>query len=784
MRGSMAPKSWLYGLLGIFVILGLAYGLTIPLFESSDEFSHLQVIRYFANERTLPPPVFPDRRADSGAAMAWFLTFHDPPLYYAPPLYHALGAALTFWSPMEDLPARLIPNPAWAKGWSPESTTDPWNKNIYVHLPDETVLQSATVRAALFLRLISLLLACVPIVCAYQMARLLWPERPALALAAAGFVALNPQYIATAASVTNDLLLCALFSLAVLAMVKAIVSQGWGWRQWALLGVIVGLAVLVKQSALLLLPLGAVAILWQTPDVAWRHWRKWLADGAAFGLAALCVGGWWYGMNAMRYGDLLGTATHTQSQVALTGFDLQAAASSFRSYWAAFGWGIPAPDWFYWVMGGIVVVALLGMVKSCVPSGEVIGLITLRLTRSKPCPRGGRSLTAHVSGAGERAPSGEVWRLELPVRRSLAFLSGVLFINGIAFVRWAVSTGAPFGRLLFPSIAASGVLWAWGAGQWFQGKSLRWVSLGLGVGLVCFAAWVPWGLLRPAYVSPYCERLPDDMIPQDMAFENGLRFVGYTDVDQALSPGDHLRVMLYWQAEQAPAELYSVWSQLGPQDPTQYVAGDDRWLGGTLYPSHLWETGTIVQHALELQIPEWTPAPALYWLRFGLVDEQQQRQPLSGGDDVITLGPWRVRNAVKLAAPAYKTDFRLGEAITLAGYDVTIAETVSVTLTWQATGTPDADYTVFVHLIGEDGTLIAQDDGFPAAGAYPTSWWLPGDVIQDHHTLSPAEMPQTSLYFRVGLYERESGQRLPAYAADRERLPDDVIELYPCEGCE
>jgi len=81
----MTPKRWLYGLLGIFVILGLAYGLTIPLFESSDEFSHLQVIRYFANEGTLSPPVFPDRRADSRGAMAWFLTFHDPPLYYAPP---------------------------------------------------------------------------------------------------------------------------------------------------------------------------------------------------------------------------------------------------------------------------------------------------------------------------------------------------------------------------------------------------------------------------------------------------------------------------------------------------------------------------------------------------------------------------------------------------------------------------------------------------------------------------------------------------------------------------
>ncbi|MGC9395749.1 MAG: ArnT family glycosyltransferase [Anaerolineae bacterium] len=399
--GFKTSKSWFYGLLGIFVILGLAYGLTIPLFESSDEFSHLQVIRYFANERTLPPPVFPARRADSGEAMAWVLTFHSPPLYYAPPLYHALGAALTFWAPMEDLPARLIPNPGWEKGWSPESTTAPWNKNIYVHLPDETLAQSATVRATIFLRLVSLLLAWVPVVCAYKMALLLWPERPLVALTAAGFVALNPQYIATAASVTNDLLLCALFSLAVLAMVKAIMGQESGWRRWALLGGGVGMAILVKQSALLLLPLGAVAILWQTPDVAWRHWRKWLLDGAVFGLAALCVGGWWYALNGLRYGDLLGTATHLQSQVPLAGFDLRAAASTFRSYWAAFGWGIPAPAWFYWMMGSIVTLSLLGIVKSCLPGGAM-------------------------------------WALQLPIRRSLLFLGSVVLLNTVAFVRWAV----------------------------------------------------------------------------------------------------------------------------------------------------------------------------------------------------------------------------------------------------------------------------------------------------------------------------------------------------------
>lgn len=737
----MTPKYWLYGLLGIFIILGLVYGCTMPLFESSDEFSHLQVIYYFSKERTLPPPVVPERRADSGEAMAWFLAFHNPPLYYAPPLYHALGAVLTSWSPMEDLPARLIPNPGWEKGWTPQSDTDPWNKNIYVHLPDETFSQSATFRAAMFLRLISLLLGCVPVICAYKMTRLLWPEKPALAAGAAGFVSLNPQFIATAASVTNDLLLCALFSLALWVMVKSVMEQDAPWWQWACLGGIVGWGALVKQSALMLLPLGGLAILWQIPGNILREWRKWLVKGAVFGLAALGVCGWWYGLNAVRYGDSLGMAPHLHSQVALTGFDLQAAISSFRSYWAAFGWGIPAPEWFYWMVGCVVVVSMFGVLKPRLPFGDAGGL-------------------------------------SLPVKRSLYLLGGAFFLNCVAFVRWAVSTGAPFGRLLFPSIAATGVLWAWGLGQVFREQSLRHVFLALGSGALCFAVWVPWGLLHPAYASPYRENLPGNVNSQDMAFANGLHFLGHTHSGKDLYPGDQFDVALYWQAGQVPTELYTVWSQLGPLDPTQYVAGDDRWLGGTLYPSNLWQAGDIVAHVLQLQVPEWTPAPALYWLRLGLVGEdRRQRLPLSAGGDFITLGPWRIRSAITPAAPMYKTDFRLGEAIYLLGYDVAIAETVSVTLTWQSKGVPIMDYTAFVHLVGEDGSLIAQQDSFPAAGNYPTSWWLPGDVVKDLHRLSPEVIPQTPIYLNVGLYDGGNGQRLPVYNGDGERLSGDVIKL-------
>jgi len=807
----MNRHRYLIIVLGMFAALGVLYSATTPLFESSDEFSHLQVIRYMAQARRLPPQVIPYRRAATGADMAWFLGYHSPPLYYAPPLYHALGALLTFWSPLDDLPERLIPSPSWEAGYSPGGDDSPWNKNIYVHLPDEFPAESATMRATVWLRLLSLALGGVTVVCAYCVARLLWPERPTLALGAAVWVAFNPKFIATSASVTNDPLLNALFSLALLLMLRTM-RNGARWPRWAALGALVGTGMLVKQSALALLPLGGLAILGQAEEHAASGERldsyvgKVFKHGAAFGLAALAVGGWWYAYNALRYGDPLGVAPHLAAQVPLKGFDWRALSMTFRSYWSGFAWGITSPVWIYWAIAAVVVIALLGLLRVCLPGGEL-------------------------------------WRLSRMKRRALGILAAAVILNTIALVRWAVVTGAPFGRLLFPSIAATGVLCTWGLGQWvgigtrlLAGIRLvptgaiansdvlaraRWVGLAvLGGGLVLFAAWVPWGLLRPAFASPYCpEGMPETAQRLDMDFVGGVRLLGYEGSEEDLYPGDTLELVSYWQADETPEGLYAVWCQLGPQDPTQRVADNDRWLGGTLYPSCLWRAGDTVRQSCVLRVPEWAPAPALYWVRLGLVDEEHARLSLRSGGNVVTLGPWRVRAegakpGVTPPPPRNPVDARFGEAIRLAGYEVALGDavafppsvppvgeevkfspqrgeleggrttetslaagTIVITLTWAAESIPTADYTVFVHFLDADGTMIGQHDGPPSEGAYPTSWWLPGDVIADHHALSATVPLSALLSLRVGLYDPVTLARLPAYDASGARLQDDAVIL-------
>jgi hypothetical protein len=109
------------------------------------------------------------------------------------------------------------------------------------------------------------------------------------------------------------------------------------------------------------------------------------------------------------------------------------------------------------------------------------------------------------------------------------------------------------------------------------------------------------------------------------------------------------------------------------------------------------------------------------------------------------------------------SDYQFGQELALIGYDISAAPG-AVTLYWQAKEPVATDYTVFVHLVNGDGQIVAQMDGPPREGNYPTSWWGAGEVIVDRHVLSTgalAELPPGEYNLRVGLYKLETGERLP-----------------------
>ena len=763
------PRKWLSLLLALYVGLGVTYAIHTPLFESPDESSHLSVIHYIARHRRLPPRRLPEGRITTSAAMGASLRWAEPPRYYTPPLYHVIGALLTAPFPMTDLPARLIPSPSWEAGYAPQANSDPWNKNVYVHLPDETLAGSATVRAAAILRAFSLLCGAVAVICAHALARTLWPHRPGLALGAAGWVALNPEFLSLSVAVTNDPLTIALFSLALVWMIRLMSRPASRARPtaWAGVGALVGGGLLAKQSALLLLPLGGLAILGQYLPCRGERGSKWDSDptdyqsiealrpvlrqivveGAAFGLTALLVGGGWYLHNALRYGisDTMGLATHFLSQPPLTRFGLAEMWKIFRSYWAAFGWTlILAPTWVYALIGVAVSIAVAGIARSLWPSGAF-------------------------------------WRLDPRARWGMALLALAFALNAASLIRWAMATGAPYGRLLFPTIAPVGVWMAWGWAQWMGQRAGRWLVGGIVGCAVLFVALSPWLLIRPAFDSPYRETVPARAAATNAVFEGGVRLAGYLAPEGDIHPGERFPLTAYWQATAPLGERFTAWVQLTPADPTARIAGETRWLGGTLYPSEHWRAGDVVAQPTTLEMPAWAPAPALVWARLGVLDANGRRVSLADGSgDHAALGPWRVRPIDSPPAPAHTREVVFGDPalIELRGYDLAVSDaSLTVTLTWATQSVPPQDYTVFVHLMDAEGELLAQDDAPPNAGRYPTSWWLSGDVIRDPHTLALPGAPSAGWELRVGLYDPATGARLPAWDDEGQRLPGDSATL-------
>lgn len=60
---------------------------------------------------------------------------------------------------------------------------------------------------------------------------------------------------------------------------------------------------------------------------------------------------------------------------------------------------------------------------------------------------------------------------------------------------------------------------------------------------------------------------------------------------------------------------------------------------------------------------------------------------------------------------------------------------IKVTLYWRALKPMDQLFTEFVHLIDEDGIIVAQRDTWPGRGMYPTIGWQPGRAFADEFYL-------------------------------------------------
>lgn len=232
---------------------------------------------------------------------------------------------------------------------------------------------------------------------------------------------------------------------------------------------------------------------------------------------------------------------------------------------------------------------------------------------------------------------------------------------------------------------------------------------------------------------------------------------------------------------------YTVFVHLiGPENSR--VAERHTYPGLGRFPTSLWPAGRAFCDTYRVQIAPWAETPMLYQLQVGLFDaETGERLSAthsdgSPADPPVVAGLNIVPAELVVTTPTYATNVTVGNAIVLRGYDVprTAApgETISVTLHWEVRDAPGVPLTAFVHLWRPgDNAPLAQHDGVPRQGWYPTTVWQRKDSVPDTHLLAiPDDMPPGTYPLWAGLYRTKDGVRL-AVTGDEGGYPYELVPL-------
>lgn len=203
------------------------------------------------------------------------------------------------------------------------------------------------------------------------------------------------------------------------------------------------------------------------------------------------------------------------------------------------------------------------------------------------------------------------------------------------------------------------------------------------------------------------------------------------------------------------------------------------------WPAGEWPADTLAWGFYEMTLPESVP-PGEYQVMIQLVNPETGQ---SQGNK-LTLPSIDVQEEVCNLAQlpeAKDVNATFGNEIRLLEYILDKSEDkLDITLYWRPDHHPVIDYKIFVHVFDpETGIPVAQSDFMPRGWVYPTSFWWPGEVVEDETTVSLESVLPGKYGIAIGIYDPASGERLPVVDGAGNKLPDgrlileEIIEVFP-----
>jgi hypothetical protein len=291
-------------------------------------------------------------------------------------------------------------------------------------------------------------------------------------------------------------------------------------------------------------------------------------------------------------------------------------------------------------------------------------------------------------------------------------------------------------------------------------------------------------------------KIPEIPYPLAANFEGKIKLLGYDLPSRRVEPGDGLPITLHWQGLQWMGEEFVIFDRL--LDNQQLAWGGYDRLAQENYSTLLWAPGEIVADGFAIPVDPKTP-DGVYWLMVGWyrqVAGKAESLPILNpetdqptGETAVSIGPIKVGGppagvTVAQADPQVELNQPFGSAaeLILLGYTMVgqndkpiqnsklETQTLKLILYWRSQAVLPIDYTTFVHLRNAAGEIIAQMDRPPADGVYPTSLWDAGEIIKDEILVPLNGLPSGRYEVVVGLYDFETGVRLPVAGASSDSV--------------